>query len=377
MGSPAFAPSGLHRLTAGAPVAVALSGGVDSAAAAWLLKQAGFQVLGVHMILGTPGASADPAREAAHRLGIDFQVIDLASEFHRLVIAPFVQTYAAGRTPNPCAACNPAIKFGLLAQKAALLGADFLATGHYTALGPSGRLVRSPHNPKDQTYFLCRLSARELNRAVFPLAGWTKEDARRIARTVGLEPSAESQDVCFLSGGDYREFLQSRLPPRALAAGDFVDARGRVLGRHQGVIHYTVGQRRGLGLPGPEPYYVLAIDPDRRRVVLGIRKKTMAREIVADHVIWSGPAMDGEFDAWVQIRSRHRPAQARVQVTASDKVRVVFGEPQSSVAPGQAAAIYIDRELAGGGWIASAGNPESEAPECRPGACVGNWGKSV
>lgn len=354
-----LAPSGLKGLKAGDRVAAALSGGVDSTVAARMLQELGLDVLAFHLMISRRQSAADQALEAARALGLELEVLDVSDEFERLIVEPFVKGYARGETPNPCTACNPTVKFGLLWEKARERGAVRIATGHYAALEPrpdgaGPALVRALDQAKDQTYFLCRLEKAMLDRAAFPLAGLTKAEVRRRALDLGLSPRVESQEVCFLAGEDYRGFIKDRLGEKALRPGDFVDARGRVLGRHQGLYSYTVGQRRGLGLPGPEPYYVLALDPGLNRVVIGTKKQTLARGFFARDMVWSVNPPGSSFQALVQVRSRHRPARARVRLLTETRIEVVFERPQSALTPGQAAAVYSDRTLLGGGWIGRA-----------------------
>jgi tRNA-specific 2-thiouridylase len=341
---------------AGAPVAVALSGGVDSAAAAWLLMDRGFSVRPFHLILHPAAASPDAARSAADALDSHLEIIDLTEQFEQLVVRPFVRAYQAGRTPSPCVGCNPAVKFGLLGQIAARRGIPYLATGHYAArapVGPAGRpaVVRPRDRAKDQTYFLSRLTPDQIQAALFPLADRTKDEVRGLAAGLGLAPPGESQDVCFLAGDDYRTFLSRRLGGRLAEPGDFVDSSGRVLGRHRGIWAYTVGQRRGLGLPGPEPYYVLGIDPEKNQVVIGVKAETRAGGVRVADCVWSVKPKADLFRARVMIRFRHRPAEAEVRVEPGRRAQVRFDQPQNSPAPGQAAAFYLGDVLIGGGWI--------------------------
>jgi len=337
-------------------VAVALSGGVDSAVSAMILREDGFEVLACHLVLTERPAGLDQVRAVAETLGLPLEIIDLSAEFERLVIRPFVEAYDQGLTPNPCVACNPAVKFGLLWERVRELGAQYLATGHYAALGRCPEtedlvLARARHIQKDQSYFLCRLARSMLNRVVFPLAGLSKTRVKRRAAALGLKIRSESQEICFLAGGNYRDFLLERLDSSKIQPGNFVDQEGRVLGRHRGMIHYTVGQRRGLNLPGPTPYYVTALDPEKNQVVIGTKAETYARSLRAGRIVWSLPPQDEVFSALVQVRSRQRPAPAQVRLLCADRAEVVFDQPQTSITPGQAAAFYQDQVLMGGGWI--------------------------
>lgn len=361
------ASTGLDRLQPGDSVAVALSGGIDSAVAAQVLLERGLPVLAFHLVL-TPDLSALSAAQAvAEILGLKLEIVNLEAKFEQLIIEPFIRAYAKGLTPNPCVACNAAVKFGLLWERVRAEGADYLATGHYTALGRpaggSGRvLVRTGDPQKDQTYFLCRLDPETPARTVFPLAGLTKEQVRKKAAALNIAQRAESQEICFLAGRDYRDFVRARLGPQAASPGDFVDTRGRVLGRHRGLLDYTVGQRRGLGLPGPEPYYVLALDPENNRIVLGTKAQTLSRAFTARDIVWSAQPPGQVFDALVQIRSRHNPAPAKVRLVPNAGAEVVFEKPQSSITAGQAAAFYKGRVMLGGGWIERAATSDIQPP---------------
>ncbi len=335
---------------------MALSGGVDSAVAASILLDRGLRVLAFHLLLTGDHSSLPQAEETAKRLGLELHVADLAADFESLVIAPFVRAYAQGRTPSPCVACNPSIKFGLLWDRAALLGADYLCTGHYAGLGPApGGKGLALHRPldrgKDQTYFLCRLSAAQINRSLFPLAEISKDLVRRIGDDLELPRRPESQEICFLKDGDYRDFVRKSLGGKDGGPGDFVDPDGRIMGRHQGIWAYTVGQRRGLGVPGPEPYYVLKLDPARNQVVIGVREQSLTRHCSVRDIVWSVPPGETGFSALVQIRSRHRASPAVVRLSNVNSAEVTFEQPQSAVTAGQAAAFYQGDILIGGGWI--------------------------
>ena len=359
--------SGLERLAPGDRVAVALSGGVDSAATAWILKQRGLKVYAFHLIINRESESVEKARAAARVLELDLELVDLSREFDRLIAGPFARSYSTGETPSPCVECNPKIKFGLLLKLALARGLGFVATGHYTGLvsdqhcGPV--LVRPRDRHKDQTYFLCRVPGDALRRAVFPLAGLTKDEVRQMAALAGFEAPAESQEICFLGGGDYRDFIISRLGPEVSRPGDFVDESGLRLGRHRGLINYTVGQRRGLNVPAEEPYYVLALDPAHNRIVLGTKDRTRRQTLWLRDVVLNARPTEDVFMADVQIRSRHKAARARVEIMGTTVARVTFDQPQESPAPGQAAALYDGDVLLGGGWIAQ---PESGPNEIKP-----------
>jgi len=346
----------LPALGRGTRVAVALSGGADSTLAARFLQEQGCEVLAFHLILFPGHSSLEQARDAARILGLDLNVLDLSREFDSLIIGSFARSYAQGLTPNPCVICNPVIKFGLLWDRAKKLGAELMATGHYARLvkveeSRTPLLVRPADRAKDQTYFLCRLTPAMLARAVFPLAGLTKSEVKSRVAGLGLTPAGESQDVCFLPGGDYRDLVLARLPSFQAGPGDFVDVQGRVMGRHRGIVNYTIGQRRSLGVPGPEPYYVLALDVDSNRVVIGPKEQTYTQTMTVRDLNWAYRPDREHLQAMIQIRYRHRPAPARVTLLDDNRVRVDFDQAQSAVTPGQAAVVYDRDVLLGGGWI--------------------------
>ncbi len=354
-------------------VAVALSGGADSLRAAWILKRTGHDVQAVHMRVlpssttGLWNASEEIekretlVRELARKLDVPLTVVDLRDEFDRQVVRPFVEAYRCGITPNPCVLCNPAIKFGLFMEKSLALGADRFATGHYVQkVDPSdnnGRfgLRRSPDSAKDQSYFLCGLTQAQLARTLFPLGKETKHSTNQWLRKAGFSRwiSEESQEICFIPAGNYREFLVERLgrntPP---PGGPIVDLTGKVVGRHKGIFNYTVGQRRGLNVPSTAPYYVVAIDPERNIVWVGRSDDLWTREMIVGLVNWvSIDAPSNPREALVRIRNQHRPAPAQVVPLAKNKVLVRFHAPQRAVTPGQAAVFYENDLLLGGGRI--------------------------
>ncbi len=339
-------------------VAVGLSGGVDSAAAAALLADRGHQVVGFTLKVWDSSRccsleDVDDARRVARHLGIPFYVLDAHAVFEREVVAPFVDAYGRGLTPNPCVWCNRRVKFGWLAARARALGCAAVATGHYARLDgePGARRLRTGLDPaKDQSYFLVPEAVGDLDRVLFPLGELTKAEARAVAQGKGLPVAAkaESQDVCFVAEGDLAAFLAPRLGDRA-APGDVVDRDGRVLGRHRGVHAYTVGQRKGLGIAGPEPRYVVAKDGARNRLVLGPRSALLAPGMAVGAATWL-TALPPAFDAAVKIRSTAPAVPCRVEVRG-DRAAVAFATPQFAVAPGQFAAFYDGDRVLGGGWI--------------------------
>ena len=340
-------------------VLVAMSGGVDSTLAAALLLEQGHEVLGVTLRLVDPPPGADPPdpAAAAASLGIPHETVDLRGEFERLVVAPFVASYAAGRTPNPCALCNARVKFGLLLEKARAAGAGALATGHYARIVPSPdgepRLARGADSRKDQSYFLFAIARGSLGLLSFPLGGLDKAAVRAMARERGLAAAGrpESQEICFVPGEDCGAFVARRLPPGTVAPGPVVDEAGRRLGTHRGLVHYTVGQRRGLGFAAGRPLYAVALDPAANTLVVGPDGDLWRSELVADGVNWLMDKPAGEFRALVRIRSRHEPAPATLAPAGGGAWRVRFDVPQRAITPGQAAVFYDDDTVLGGGWI--------------------------
>lgn len=344
-------------------VAVAMSGGVDSSTTALLLTQAGHQVLGITMRLAPPGfRGADPAedaRRATDRIGIPHQVVDLHQEFTSLITRPFAAAYCSGLTPNPCALCNISIKFGLLARQAKGLGYPVLATGHYVrkAAVEPGRwqLLKGADRAKDQSYFLFGLGQKQLARACFPLGELTKKEVREIAGRHELPSSQkkESQDICFLShyGDESVPSLAGRLsaPP---GPGEIVDRRGNRLGTHPGIHHFTVGQRRGLDLPSTRPWYVLRLEPETDRIVVGREEDLYHERLILSEVNWiPDPPPTLPLEATVRIRYRHPGSPAKITPGPDGTLEVCFHEPQRAITPGQAAVFYRGEEVLGGGWI--------------------------
>ncbi|HSH14336.1 MAG TPA: tRNA 2-thiouridine(34) synthase MnmA [Desulfurivibrionaceae bacterium] len=345
------------RQSKGRKVAVAMSGGVDSTVTAALLKEAGAEVRGVFMCLGQPGqeAQVEQVGALAARLGIPLEVIDLRTEFAARVVDYFRASYFRGETPNPCVVCNREIKLGLLLEKVLADGSEFLATGHYVRLhrDPDGgcHLLRGLDPGKDQSYFLCGLSQAQLRRLLFPLGEHRKSEVYELAAGLGLHftPGQESQDVCFLKGRELADFLAAAAPPDS--AGPVVTTAGREIGRHAGIYHFTIGQRRGLRIPAAAPYYVVGLEAAGSRVVVGSSEELFRDRLWVPEVNWLAGVPELPDELAVQIRYRQRPVPARLSWSGSSGVEVHFTAPQRAVTPGQFAAFYRGEELLGGGVI--------------------------
>jgi tRNA-specific 2-thiouridylase len=350
-------------------VVVAMSGGVDSSVVAALLVEQGYEVVGITLQLydhgeatGRKGACCagqdiHDARRVADRLGTPHYVLDYERRFRDAVMADFAESYAAGRTPIPCVLCNQRLKFRDLLDTARDLDAQALATGHYVRriVGPSGpQLWRAADAGKDQSYFLFATTPAQLEFLRFPLGTLTKEGTRAAALRFDLPVAAkpESQDICFVPNGSYSAIVE-RLRPGAAEPGEIVDREGNVLGGHGGVIHFTVGQRRGLGIAASEPYYVLALDAAKRQVIVGPRCALARSSLTVSNMNWLGdaPLVDDPARVQVKIRSTSPAVPAQVAAISAGRARVVFAEPQEGVAPGQACVFYDGDRVLGGGWI--------------------------
>ncbi|MDK9716430.1 MAG: tRNA 2-thiouridine(34) synthase MnmA [Trichlorobacter sp.] len=344
-------------------IAVALSGGVDSAVAAALLQQQGHRLVGITMNLLPDAAANNAAEQVAEHLQIPLHRIDLTDAFEQQVIAPFVTSYRNGETPNPCVRCNRLVKFGLLLDHAHQLGAGALATGHYARVlrDADGRahLHAAADRRKDQSYFLATIGQEALQQTLFPLGGMSgKDQVRQLAHEFGLPVAAakDSQDVCFLPDSGYTEFLEKRSSVSA-AQGLIVHRSGRLLGRHNGFWRYTVGQRKGLGIAWAEPLYVLEISAVRNRVVVGEQQYLYASGLLADQAVWFGQEPGMPFEAHCKIRYRHAPVPCLVEPQDGAGMRVLFHEPQRAVTPGQTVVIYQGDEVLGAGRITGAELP--------------------
>lgn len=358
-------------------VVVAMSGGVDSSVAAALLQRQGYEVSGMMLRLWSePGRemanrcctpeAMGIARRVAGQLGIPFYAVDAQDTFRETVVEYFLEGYTSGQTPNPCLACNRHIRWEFLLNRASAMGADYMATGHYVKLvreaGQPVRLFEAVDQHKDQSYVLHVLGQHQLQHALFPLGDLTKDEVRAIAADLDLPAaqSKESQDLCFLAGQDYRDFL-ARHAPDSSAPGPILNRQGEQLGEHAGLINYTIGQRKGLGIAAPEPRYVLDKDQARNTLIVGTRNELGRDELNTTQVHWqSGQAPEDEFEADVKVRYSAGKARATVRPQADGSVSVRFEEPLRAITPGQAAVFYSLRgEVLGGGLIAG----ERQAPE--------------
>ncbi len=363
-------------------IAVAMSGGVDSSAVAAMLQAEGYNLIGLTLQLwnqrrlagreGMPEqvqgrcCSIDDvydARRVAEEIGIPYYLVNQQDRFEQDVVKPFVSEYLAGRTPIPCSLCNNHLKFDQLLLTARQIGADLIATGHYARneYDPArGRwiLKRPADTSKDQTYFLFGLTQDQLAHTLFPLGNYTKPEVREIARghNLALAAKPDSQEICFIPGGDYKQFIDAYLDEQGQTlpdtGGELVTTSGRVKGGHTGIHNFTIGQRKGLGLSSPDPLYVLQIDPASHRITVGSEDELFTRTLVARQLNWiSVSCLDHTARASIKIRHRHEPAWATLQQTGEDEVSATFDEPQRAVTPGQSAVFYQGDEVLGGGWI--------------------------
>jgi len=333
-------------------VAVAMSGGIDSSTSAVLLKKAGFDVFGIYAIFqkNYDKATKQTAQRTAKILYIPFYTIDLQEEFEKEVIDYFLKSHKSGLTPNPCIICNEKIKFGILLKTAQEFGAQMLATGHYAKVQEKKdgfHLYRGSDSTKDQSYFLWRLKQKQLKHVMFPLAFFKKEEIKKIARDLKLPAvkSKESQDVCFCP--DTNKFLSKLLKPKS---GKIVDPKGNVLGKHNGLSFYTIGQRQGIKLSGG-PYYVLSKNTKRNTlIVTKDQDDLLSKGLIAKNINWTNKSPKFPFKALAQIRYRNQPSQATIK-KSGNKLKVVFAKPQKAITPGQSVVFYKNNEVLGGGII--------------------------
>jgi tRNA-specific 2-thiouridylase len=352
-------------------VVVAMSGGVDSSVTAALLQEQGYEVIGMTMQIWDYSSFTDEhgdsfgtccslddvydARRVAEQLQIPFYVINFEDDFQREVIDRFCDEYFAGRTPNPCVLCNQILKFELLLHKARELEADFMATGHYADIEKQGEtffLCKGLDEDKDQSYFLFTLTQEQMAHTLFPLGKMTKEEVRRHAARFNLRVAekAESQDICFVPDGDYVRFLEEERGVGQLD-GDIVHVSGRVLGQHQGVYRYTVGQRKGLGIGWTAPLFVVGIDVAKKHVIVGEKEHLSRSELEIDGCNWSIPRPREPLSTHCRIRYRQQEVPAIVETLPGTRARIKFTEAQKGITPGQAAVFYDGNKVIGGGWI--------------------------
>ncbi|MBI2487020.1 MAG: tRNA 2-thiouridine(34) synthase MnmA [Deltaproteobacteria bacterium] len=347
-------------------ILVAMSGGVDSGTTAALLKREGYDVIGVTMQLWDYGdadggcCSADDVRDArrvADQIGIPHYVVNYMEIFKKYIVEDFVGKYLSGKTPSPCVLCNQFMKFNFLLRRALELGADYLATGHYARIEneeETGKfyLNKAVDTAKDQSYFLFTITQNELKRIMFPLGSMTKEEVREIAKSMNLKVAdkPDSQEVCFITGGDYRDFLKEYTEKKR-EKGEIVDVEGNILGYHDGVHSFTVGQRRGLGIAKGKPMYVVRVEPETNRVVVGEEKDIFKSSLIANNISWADGIPSDEIEVKAKIRYRHKEEDAVVKVDSDGKALVEFKTPQRAITPGQAIVFYKQDRILGGGWI--------------------------
>lgn len=352
-------------------VVVGMSGGVDSSVAAWLLKEQGYDVIGVTMQIwqdeeeaaqeengGRCGLSAvEDARRVAAALDIPYYVMNFKQEFKSHVIDYFIDEYVNGRTPNPCIACNRYVKWEALLRRSMEIGADYIATGHYARIDrlPNGRwsVRTSATGEKDQTYALYSLTQEQLERTRMPVGRYSKNEIRRMAETLGLKVAGkpDSQDICFVPDGDYAIYIEETAGVRA-APGNFVTSDGTVVGQHKGIIHYTVGQRKGLGLALGYPAFVLEIRPETNEVVIGSLEESLSVYVRANHVNFMAVEnLKEPRRVWAKIRYNHRGAWCMAEQINEDEILCIFEEPQRAITPGQAVVLYDGEYVLGGGTI--------------------------
>ncbi|MDL2329036.1 tRNA 2-thiouridine(34) synthase MnmA [Desulfosarcina sp. OttesenSCG-928-A07] len=343
------------------PVAIAVSGGVDSLVAAYLLKQHHGDVIGLHFLTGYEDPSESLAAAVADRfaqMDIPIIIVDLCAAFKTHVVNYFVAAYRGGQTPNPCLVCNVRIKFGALLDAAQKHGASRLATGHYACItkDPCGRygLKKGIDTAKDQSYFLSRLTSDQLSRACFPLGTWTKGRVRALAAEKKLFPVTrkESQDVCFIRDGNYAHFLEKEAGIPAIP-GDIVTVRGDFVGRHKGLYHYTIGQRRGINCPAARAYYVIDLNPLENQLIVGHTEDLQAAGCQVADINWISGVPEKAVTALVRLRYRHTAVPATLMPMGENSAQVWFDTPQNAVTPGQAAVFYREEAVLGSGWIVS------------------------
>ncbi len=342
-----------------------MSGGVDSSVAAALLQAQGYEVIGATMCFNLGDSvrkkggccslqGIEDARRVAHKLGIKHYVLNMGKALEEKVIKDFCKEYLLGRTPNPCVICNQYLKFGELLNKARILDADFLATGHYCRIVKSGGasfLKKAKDLKKDQSYFLYRLNQAQLKHVIFPLGNYTKDEVRDLARKFKLSVAEKkaSQEICFLPDDDYRAFLRKRVN-KEIPCGEVVDTQGNVVGRHKGIAYYTIGQREGLGIARGYPVYITKIDSATNQIFIGPKEEAYASEFLVKDLHFAAKPIKNKVALKVKIRYNHKEAGAKLH-PAGNKIKIVFKKPQFAITPGQSAVFYQSNRVLGGAII--------------------------
>jgi len=350
-------------------VMVAMSGGVDSSVAAYLLKEAGYDVTGVTMCLGVKNLddsnprccgedAISDAKKVCLNLGIPHYIFDFSEDMKKIVIEKFIKSYLEGKTPNPCIDCNKYLKFGILLNKAISLGFDYLATGHYAQIlqkNDNYYLKKPIDKRKDQTYFLYKIKKEVLPLIIFPLANLKKEEVREIAKGIGLSVAEkkESQEVCFVADNNYKDFLLKNAEKSLIEPGNILDINGKVIGKHNGIAFYTIGQRKGFGISAPTPLYVIKINKDTNEIVIGERKYLKSRELIAEDINLLYKDEELPDKAMAKIRYNHKEAPCKIIKINNDLIKVIFNEEQEAITPGQSVVFYDinDSDIVLGGGI--------------------------
>ncbi|MDI6751650.1 MAG: tRNA 2-thiouridine(34) synthase MnmA [bacterium] len=337
-------------------VLLAMSGGVDSSVSAFLLKEEGYNVIGVtlELFMADKCSSINNAKDVADRIGIEHYILDCKDEFKKEVINYFLDEYMTGRTPNPCVVCNSKIKFGILLKKAEELRADYIATGHYAKVEKiNGRFTfrKALDARRDQSYFLYRLSQYNLSRSIMPLWKKKKEDVRRIAKSLNLKVynKPDSQEICFIPDRDYRSFIRKSL--LEIEDGIIIDKEGNLLGKHKGIYLYTIGQRKGLGIALKKPLYVIGIDRLKKAIIVGEKQESSASLVAKDLNFLGIESLVSKMKVMARIRYQHKETEATITPISNSKVNVSFKEPQKAITPGQSVVFYKDDLIIGGGVI--------------------------
>lgn len=355
----------------GARVVIAMSGGVDSSVAAGWLKESGYDVIGISLQLhdmaekidnefGTCCSLSDisDARRVAEKIGIPFYVSNMEEEFEEAVVDNFVDEYLKGRTPNPCVKCNEKVKFRQLMDWAMDLGADFLATGHYAKTRYNSQtdqceLLKGDDEHKDQSYFLFPMKQKDLARTLFPVGTFDKPYVRELAKKYGLAVASkpDSQEICFVQAKSYREFIEGEVPKELLRPGNMVDVKGNIVAQHPGIHAYTIGQRKGLGSFGTEPYYVIELRPETNEVVVGPEEFLFRKRATVSHMNWLNEPLQKSSKLHAKIRYRAKESPVEAVPLADNRIEVKFDIPQRAITPGQALVLYDGPRVVGGGWI--------------------------